>query len=385
MFDKLIHKYGSPLYVYNANLICTRYRELASFFNYPHLIIHYACKANSNEFILELLQNEGASIETVSPGEVLLALKTGFKPDQIIHTCSNISQTELAWLIKKRVIINLDSLNQIRWYGELKPGSGISIRVNQGIGAGHHAHVVTGGPASKFGIDIKQLDAAVSLAQEYGLSISGIHQHIGSNVLSAPILLKSIKALLTTARDFPKLKFIDFGGGFGVPYSANESPLNMKALGRLITKEMKEFTDAYGSKPLIRFEAGRYLVAESGKLLVTVTDIKKTPSKIFVGVDSGFSHLIRPAMYGSYHQIINLSRPHAKKETVTIAGNICESGDVFAVGRLLPLPKVGDVLAILNTGAYGYSMSSNYNLRPRPAELMITGSRFRLIREREVL
>lgn len=381
-FD-LIRQYGSPLYVYDADCIRTRYRKLQSLVDYPRVQIHYACKANSNPHILKLLRKEGAAIEAVSPGEVVLALEAGYKPEQIIFTCCNIAQSELVWLVAQRITINLDSLNQIRWYGELKPGSDVSIRVNQGIGAGHHAHVITGGPTSKFGIDIQQLDEAIAIANKYELTLSGIHQHIGSNILRVPMFLKAIHALLTTAQDLPDLQFIDFGGGFGVPYRPNERPLNIKRLGKLITAALNEFSATSGRQPLIRFETGRYLVAEAGRLLVTVTDIKRTPYKTFVGVDSGFNHLIRPALYNAYHPILNLSRPKARVETVTIAGNICESGDVFAKDRSLPMPKVGDVLAILNSGAYGYAMSSNYNQRPRPAEVLVEGSHSRLIRKRE--
>ena len=383
--ESLVKKYGTPLYVYEADTIKSRYSNLVENIKYSSLKVHYAVKANSNLYLLKLIKKLGAGAETVSLGEVLVSLKAGFKPNQIIYTCSNITKDELKSLIEKGIRVNLDSLSQIKLWGEIKPGSSISLRLNQGIGAGNHNHVITGGPESKFGVDIRQINEVQALARKYKLSINGIQQHIGSGILGEETFLKAMRALLKTAYRFPDLEFIDFGGGFGIPYRPNEKSLDLKHLGPLIVKTLRGFSKDYGRNLTIIFEPGRYLVAEAGTLLVQVTEIKKNPTKTFVGTDSGFNHLIRPAMYGSYHEVVNASRIKGKKVKVSVVGNICESADFFAKDRLLTIPRQGEILAILNAGAYGFSMSSNYDLRPRPAEVLIEGSRTKLIRRREKL
>ena len=383
--ESLVKKYGTPLYVYEADTIKSRYSNLVENIKYSSLKVHYAVKANSNLYLLKLIKKLGAGVETVSLGEVLISLKSGFKPDRIIYTCSNITKDELKSLIEKGIRVNLDSLSQIKLWGEIKPGSSISLRLNQGIGAGNHNHVITGGPESKFGVDIRQINEVQALARKYKLSINGIQQHIGSGILGEETFLKAMRALLKTAYRFPDLEFIDFGGGFGIPYRPNEKSLDLKHLGPLIVKTLRGFSKDYGRNLTIIFEPGRYLVAEAGTLLVQVTEIKKNPTKTFVGTDSGFNHLIRPAMYGSYHEVVNASRIKGKKVKVSVVGNICESADFFAKDRLLTIPRQGEILAILNAGAYGFSMSSNYDLRPRPAEVLIEGSRTKLIRRREKL
>lgn len=369
--SELVAEFGSPLYVYEIETIRRKFRELATTIPYEPLHIHYACKANTHDGILRVLKSEGARIEAVSIGEVQRAMDAGFVADEIIFTCSNLTVAELHWLVDHLIRVNLDSLGQLETWGRLKPGSKVSIRLNQGIGAGHHDHVITGGPDSKFGIDISQIDDAKKIALEHNLHIAGIHQHIGSNILDPEIFMRAIETLLVTARQFPGLDYIDCGGGFGVPYRPDEHALNMTLLGARIGAALNAFAGEYGSRPEIIFEAGRYIVCESGTLLVSVTDIKKTPYKTFVGVNSGFNHLVRPAMYGSYHPIINASRVSGPEAVVTIAGNVCESGDLFARDRSLPISEVGDVLAILNAGAYGFSMASAYNSRALPKEILI--------------
>lgn len=381
--NQLIEQFGSPLYIYDAEKIREQFRKLANNITYFKTQFHYACKANTNIEILKLIRGLGGFIETVSKGEVLAALKSGFTPEQIIFTCSNITKEELQFLIENNITTNLDSLGQIEKYGQLNPGGKISIRINQGIGAGHHSHVITGGPKSKFGIHFSQIEEAKQLAAKYNLTIIGIHQHIGSNILDTEIFMQAFKALLESAKHFSDLEFMDFGGGFGIPYKADESQLNISDLGAQITKTFSEFCEIYGKQLVMKFEAGRYLIAEGGTLLVTVTDIKNTPDKTFVGVDSGFNQLIRPAMYGAHHEIINTSNMNEREITATIAGNVCESGDVFAEDREILEPHEGDVLAILNAGAYGFTMASTYNSRPRPAEVLVDGKDAQVIRERE--
>ncbi len=368
--EDLIKQYGSPLYVYDTNIIRRQYRTLRQAITYPNTRIFYACKANSNLDVLQTLRAEGCGIEAVSYNEILSTQKAGFQSRDIVYTCSFISREELQRVIETGVMLNIDSLTQLEWFGQIKPGGSVSLRINQGIGAGHHAHTITGGPDSKFGIDISQIEEAQKIAAQYDVKIVGVQQHIGSLILDPEIFIKAIRTLMQTARSFTNLSFIDFGGGFGVPYQESEKPLDMATLGTLITQEVQEFVSSYGDVE-IRFEPGRYLVAEAGVLLATVTDIKHTPYHTFVGIDTGFNHLIRPAMYDSYHQIVNTSRVSGQTQKVWIAGNICESGDIFARDRELTECAIGDTVAILGAGAYGRAMSFVYNGREQPSEVVV--------------
>lgn len=365
----LVKKFGSPLYVYDSGLIRERCSQLKA--NFPGVHFYYACKANAHPRVMRLILQSGFGIEAVSPGEIAAAKKAGATVGDIAFTCSSIDEEEIAAVGKQGIRMHLDSLVQVEAFGRHFPGRAISVRLNQGIGAGHHAHVVTGGPDSKFGIDTALLGSLRRIARKYRLRIEGIHQHIGSNVLDTKIFLKAMDALLGSASRFPGLKHIDFGGGFGVPYAPHEKPLDIEALGRKVTRKLADFSKRYGREVRFSFEPGRYPVAEAGSLLVRVNDVKRNPGKTFIGVNSGFEHLIRPAMYGSYHEIVNATGPRGRKEKVTVGGHICESGDVFAKDRMIARPRLGDILVIRNAGAYGYSMSSDYNLRPKPKEVIV--------------
>ena len=367
----LARKFGTPLYVYEAEKIRQQYFSLVKYIKYKKLNIHYACKANTNILVLKLLRRLGAKIETVSSGEILLALKVGFRTEDIIYTSTSMSREEMQFVVKKKIKVNLDSLSQIELYGRLSPNSPIGIRINQGIGAGHHSHVITGGEMSKFGIDLAHLPQAKKLAEKYKLKITSLHQHIGSNVLDSKILLQAFDKLLHTADNFPDLESLDFGGGFGVPYLPKEKSLNLQFLGKEMTKRMQKFCIKYGRALTMILEPGRFLVAEAGTLLARVTEIKSNPTRTFVGINTGFNHLIRPTMYGSYHHISNASRVTGVTMRADIAGNICESGDILGRERRIVKPKIGDILAISNAGAYGYVMASSYNSRALPREVLI--------------
>ena len=380
--ELLAKAYGLPLYVYGADIIRAQFLKLRR--SLPKgTSIYFACKANANPEILKLLQKLGSSVECVSKEEVVAAMRAGFTADTVLYTCSYATTEELTYVLSKKIKINIDSLGQLNKVGKMRPGSSVSIRINQGIGAGHHSHVITGGKDSKFGIYHTQINDIKKVAHKYKLKINGLHKHIGSNVLDEKILSKAAKVLLETAKHFPDIETVDFGGGLGIPYRPNEKRLDLIKFGKRLQLSLEKFAKELGRPIHAAVEPGRFLVAEAGVLLAQVTDIKKTPHKTFVGVNSGFNHLLRPAMYGAYHEIINASNLKGKKEKVTIVGNVCESGDIFGEGRLLSTPREGDILAILNAGAYGYTMSSNYNLRLRPAEVLVEGKKHRLIRKRQ--
>lgn len=366
---QLVDQEGTPSYVYSLETVTSQYEKIKTALKDIPARVFYATKANANPLILGKLKELGSGVEAVSPGEIARAIEVGFSPEDIIFTSSNISESEFEKVMDTGVFINIDSLNQLEWFGQRRPGGEVSIRINKDVGEGHHAHVVTGGALSKFGIHHLQIDEIKEIAGKYDLKIVGLHQHIGSHVLDEHIFLGAMKILMDFAREFPDLKFLDFGGGIGVPYEPHEEEFDMVSFGRHAREEWKKFTDERGKELEFRFEPGRFLVAESGTLLVTVTDIKEHSGTTFVGVNSGFNHLIRPMMYGSYHAIENLSNPDGEEKVVTIAGYVCESGDIFAKDRILAEPRIGDVLAIKNVGAYGYSMASDYNLRKKPKEL----------------
>lgn len=388
IFVQVAKKFGTPVYVYEEKIIKMQLEILLESISYRPLGILYALKANSNYHILKILKETGdaiVGIDAVSPGEVALALKMGILPKDILFTGNNMTDEEMDFVVEKGVLLNIDSLSRLKKFGKKYPGQRVCIRINPDIGAGHHDHCITGGPKSKFGIWFSEVLTIQRIAQKYKLKIIGLHQHIGSQILNVATFLNAMAPIMETALNFPGLEFIDFGGGFGVPYKPEEEPLNMCILGQKIYERFTIACNRYRRKLKLIIEPGRYLVAEAGYLLVRVNTVKRNPDgRVFVGVDSGFNHLIRPAMYGSYHEIENISNPTGYKEKVDVVGNLCESGDRFAEQRLIRKPREGDLLLIKNAGAYGYSMSSNYNLRPRPSEVLILGDGTQMqIRARE--
>ena len=387
--EDLIKEFESPLYVYEEDTIRARARELKNAITYDNKEIKFACKANTNIEIMKVLKEEGMGIDAVSPGEIFAALKAGFEKDHILFTTNNVLWDEIEYAVSRDVIANLDSLSQLKMFGREFPGRDICIRINPNVGAGHHNHVITGGPDSKFGINYTRVDDIKEITRKSGLRIKGIHQHIGSGILDPEIFIKAMGVLLDTAKNFEGLSFIDFGGGIGVPYQENEERMDIRVLGKRIADEFENFCGRYGRELKLVIEPGRYLVAESGFLLGTVASVKEGEKHRFIGINTGFNHLVRPAMYGSFHQILHAGKPYGARESQVIAGNLCESGDTFTrdeegiVDRDLPHFKEGDIVCICNAGAYGYSMASYYNSRPRPAEVLVKGSRARLIRRRE--
>lgn len=391
VFEKIAEIFGTPVYVYEEKRILGALRKLRESINVNGITcgILYAMKANSNLEILKILLNNGIDgVDAVSPGEIALALKAGFAPNRILFTGNNLTDEEIDFTIERKVYLNIDSLSCLKKVGQKYPGSEICIRINSSIGAGHHSHCITGGSKSKFGIWHTKTREAKQIAKRYGLKIVGLHQHIGSQILEVEVFLKAIDALLKIAKDFPNLNFLDFGGGLGVPYRPEENPLDVEKLGKEMLRRFRNFCQIYDQRnATLNLEPGRYLVAKAGYLLVRVNTVKRGPNGlIFAGVDSGFNHLIQPAMYGSYHEIDNISNSNGPKEKVDVVGNLCESGDKFATQRKISHIREGDLLVIKNAGAYGFSMSSNYNLRPKPAEVLVeSDGSLRLIRPRETL
>lgn len=380
---KLAEEFGTPLYVYDEELIRERFRAFRDAFACKPLRLLYACKANSNIEVMKVLLSEGAGMDASSPGEVYLALEAGFAPESVMLTASNITDAEMEMVRERGVMINMDSLHQLERYGKLYPGTECCVRVNPEVGAGAHEHVVTGGPNVKFGIMHDSLPEALEIAGKHSLKMVGVHMHVGSNILDHTPFIEAVDKFLESARILPDLRFVDLGGGLGIPYEPGREPVDLPAFGKALSDMFADFCKSCGRELELVFENGRFYVAEAGHLLVRVVDVKKTRTHVFVGTDSGFTHLIRPTLYGAHHRILNCTRPDAKQVEVSVVGNICETGDYFARHRLLPEPRPGDILSIEDAGAYGYTMASPYNARPRPAEVMARGGKARLIRSRE--
>lgn len=398
----LARQFGTPVYVYDEETIRSKVRLLLQNISYKPLKILYAAKANTNLSIMKIIREEGkelVGIDAVSPGEIESALKAGFRPEQVMFTSTSVTDDEMRFAIEKKILVNCDSLSQLERYGRLNPGSRVCVRINPDVGAGHHGHVITGGPESKFGIWADDVENALAVAARHNLEVVGIHEHIGSGILETDKFIIAMNVLLSiVAKHKPQLQhleFVDFGGGIGVPYRPDNAQIDFQEFGASVSNLFGGFCSSFGRQLTMIIEPGRFLVAESGVLLCTVNTIKQTPKHKFVGVDSGFNHLIRPMAYGSYHPIVVVDNCEGntgeKKEKVAVCGNICESGDVFTrnedgiADRELPPIKEGDVLAILVAGAYGFSMASNYNARPRPPEVMVNAGKAVLIRKREDL
>lgn len=388
--EKLISKYGSPLYVYNESILRQRCREITDFVGYPGFRANYSAKANSNAELLKIVRSEGLGADAVSSGEIYVLMASGFLPEDIFYVANNVSEEEMRFAIERGVLMSVDSLSQLEQYGRLNPGGKIAVRFNAGVGAGHHAKVVTSGKGTKFGITPDRIDAVKALLKRYRLRLAGVNHHIGSLFMEGEPYLEGARALLDIAIQFEGLEFVDFGGGFGIPYNKQEGQprLKLEKLGEKLSELLYAWSTIYGSKIIPKVEPGRYIAAECGVLLGSVNSIKRSNGVRYVGTDLGFNVLVRPTMYDSYHDIEVYKNGEAadtwKHDTVTIVGNVCESGDIIARDRELPHIVEGDILGITDAGAYGYSMCSNYNNRLRPAEVLIREDRSDvLIRKRD--
>jgi diaminopimelate decarboxylase len=381
-------KYGTPVYVTDEERLRNNYRRIDGAFNERMPTrIHYACKANNNLSILKILEQEGAHIDAVSIGEVELSLKAGFSPERILYTGTGVSTAELKGLVKHKVPINIDSMSEMRRLAEIAPGYPVSLRVNPDVGAGHHAHVVTGVKTTKFGIPKGAIVNAYSEALALGLKPFGIHCHIGAGVQDVEPFLHVTDVMIDIVNEIKnvlglKLQVLDLGGGIGIPYRPEEHEMDVEGLAEAIENRVKEATNI----ETLALEPGRYIVCDSTVLLTTVNDVKETPEKRFASVDAGFNTLIRPAFYGSYHHVAIANKFDSPAElTYDVVGPICESGDFIARDRKLPKVAEGDLVIVYDTGAYGFSMCSNYNARGKPAEVLVNEGQTCLIREAETI
>ncbi|HHV30582.1 diaminopimelate decarboxylase [Acetivibrio mesophilus] len=386
---ELIEKYGSPLYVYNEDILKLRCSEMKNLMPIKNFRVNFSAKANGNLELLKIVKEQGVDVDAMSPGEIFIQQKAGFPAERIFYIGNNVSADEMKYAIERNILVSVDSLSQLELFGKINAGGDVAVRFNPGMGAGHHEKVVTAGKKTKFGVQRDFIPQVKDILKKYNLNLVGINQHIGSLFLEGDAYIESAITLLSIAKEFENLRFVDFGGGFGVPYKDNEGRLDLAKLGEKLKELIVEFVAEYENKDIIfKVEPGRYLVAECCILLGEVYSVKDNYGTKYVGTDLGFNVLSRPVLYNSYHEVAVISKNDFDdiKETVNIVGNICESGDIIAKDRELQKIQEGDIIAVLNAGAYGYAMASNYNCRLRPAEVLIcSDGTDRLIRRRDTL
>lgn len=390
--EDIAARYGTPVYVYNEEILRERMHTVAQVVTkYPYTA-NYSIKANTNIHLLRMALEEGDNCDAMSVGELMMLEKAGFPVERIFFVPNNVSADELQYAIDKGIMTSLDSLSQLELFGQLNPGEKCAVRINPGVGAGHHEKVVTAGKKTKFGVAEEDIDQIFEIAKKYHLTIAGINQHIGSLFMDPEPYLKAVENLLRIAMRFENLEFIDFGGGYGIPYHKldDEAEFPMEDFKKRLEPILDAFVEKYGKAPLFKSEPGRYCVAEGSVILGRVHAVKQNAGVKYAGTDIGMNVLVRPSMYDSWHdvEILRNGKVVERKELqeITVVGNICESGDIIAKNRQLPEMKVGDLACVLDTGAYGYSMCSTYNSRPRPAEVLIgkDGS-LKVIRRKETL
>lgn len=380
---KLVGQFGAPLYVYDADKITSQYKRLTQAFEgVPHLRLNYAAKALSNISILRLMNSLGSGLDTVSIQEVKLGLMAGFKPESIIFTPNGVSLEEIEAAASLGVQVNIDNLSILEQFGSKHPDIPVCIRINPHVMAGGNTKISVGHIDSKFGISIHQIPHLLRIVELTNMNVNGIHMHTGSDILDIDVFLYASEILFETAKNFKDLEFIDFGSGFKVPYKEGDIQTNIEELGKKLTTRFNEFCAEYGKDLTLAFEPGKFLVSEAGYFLAKVNVVKQTTSTVFASVDSGFNHLIRPMLYGSSHEIVNISNPEGRERYYSVVGYICET-DTFGSNRRINEISEGDILCFKNAGAYCFTMASNYNSRYRPAEVLWYKGKAYLIRERE--
>jgi diaminopimelate decarboxylase len=375
--------FGTPVYIYHAERIGEQYNKLQSAFKKTGARFFYACKSLTNVNVLRYINSLGAALDCVSINEVRLGLMAGFKATDILYTPNCVDFEEILQAKELGVNINIDNISILEQFGN-KFGNSypVCIRLNPHIMAGGNFKISTGHVDSKFGISIHQMRHIERVVKTTKLNVEGVHMHTGSEIKDVSVFLEGLEVMLNMATHFPDLKYIDLGSGFKVPYQPGDPETDINPLGDKVAQAFIQFEKETGKKLQIWFEPGKYLVSQAGYFVVKANVIKQTPATVFAGVNSGFNHLIRPMMYEAYHHIENISNPNGAERIYTVVGNICET-DTFAWDRKLNEVREGDHLVFYNAGAYGFEMSSNFNSRLKPAEVMVENGKARLIRRRD--
>ena len=381
----IAEKFGTPTYVYHAEKIKNQYdRLINSFKTVENLRINYAVKALSNISILKYINSLGSGLDTVSIQEVIIGIKAGFPVEKIIYTPNGVSVEEIQRVAKMGVNINIDNLNVLEQFGSANPEIPICVRINPHVMAGGNSKISVGHIDSKFGISIHQIPLLLRIVKNTNIKVNGIHMHTGSDILDIEVFIHAAEILFQTASKFKNLEFIDFGSGFKVPYYNGDNETNIEELGEKLSKRFNEFCEDYGKKLTLAFEPGKFLVSEAGNFICSVNSIKQTTSTVFAQVDTGFNHFVRPMMYGSDHHIENISNPNDNERFYSVVGYICET-DTFATNKRISKIFEGNILSFKNAGAYCFSMSSNYNSRFKPSEILFHKNKAFEIRKRETV
>lgn len=377
------NQFGTPLYFYHAEKIKHQFDELQKSFAGCNAKFFYACKALTNINILKLMKNIGANLDCVSINEVMLGLKAGFAPKQILFTPNCVDFEELEAGKNLGVHINIDNISFLEQFGN-KYGNTypVCIRLNPHIMAGGNFKISTGHVDSKFGISIHQMRHIERIVKSTNIHVNGVHMHTGSEIKDVNVFLQILEILFDMTEHFPQLEFIDLGSGFKVAYSEDDVRTDVKMLGEKVSEAFAKHEKETGKKLEVWFEPGKFLVSESGYFIVKANVVKQTTATVFIGVNSGFNHLIRPMFYDAYHKINNITNPKGAERIYTVVGNICET-DTFAWDRKLNEVREGDYLVFYNAGAYGFEMSSNFNSRLKPAEVLFKDGKYFLIRKRD--
>ena len=377
----LAKDFGTPLYVYDADKITAQYKRLTNAFAGGNVKIFYACKALTNISILKHIKSIGCNVDCSSINEAKLALYAGFEPRQVLYTSNSIHFSEIEEAVSMGIHINIDSLSNLEKFGK-KYGHSypVGIRLRPNIMAGGNLKISTGHDKSKFGIPVEQLPQILKLVEANNIHIQNLHIHTGSEIKEVDVFIKGIEVLFHLIPHFKELTSIDLGGGFKVPYKKGDAETDIELLAKEVIADFAEHPVANGLQ--IWFEPGKFLVSECGYLLANVNVIKETENTAFVGLDTGLNHLIRPMFYDAYHEIENISNPDGPLKTYNVVGNICET-DTFATDRQLNEVRENDTLLFHNAGAYGFEMSSNFNSRFKPAEVMVKAGKASLIRRKD--
>ena len=380
---RLAEKHGSPLYIYESATMIRQYRRLTEAFKESKVKINYACKALTNINVLKLFRSLGSGLDAVSVQEVILGLKAGFDPQDILYTPNCVSIEEIEEAMDLGVRINIDNIAILEEFGH-KYGAKVPvcIRINPHIMAGANHKISTGHIDSKFGISVYQMPHVHRIVETNSMKVEGIHMHSGSDILDVEVFLRATEIMFETAKEFKNLDYIDFGSGFKVPYRVDDVSTDVEALGEHLSARFNQFSKDYGRELTLIFEPGKFLVSEAGYFVARVNVIKQTTSTVFAGLDTGLNHFIRPMFYDAYHEVINVSKTSGKTRIYTVVGYICET-DTFGWNRKITEASEGDYFLFKNAGAYCYAMSSNYNSRFRPAEVLVHEGKDHLISKRE--
>ncbi|MBS4063661.1 MAG: diaminopimelate decarboxylase [Chitinophagaceae bacterium] len=382
-FLQVAKEFGTPVYIYHAEKIKAQYEKLVNAFSVLDTRIFYACKALTNINVLRHINSIGCNIDCSSINEVKLALHAGFLPQNILYTSNGIAFDEIEEAVAAGVHINIDSLSNLEKFGK-KYGHNypVGIRIRPNIMAGGNIKISTGHSKSKFGIPVEKIDELRRIVAANNIHIRTLHLHTGSEIKEVDVFIKGMEVLFELMPHFPELEVLDLGGGFKVPYHPTEKEIDVVAIANGLKKAFDEHPTADHRKLQVWFEPGKFLVCEAGYLLTQVNVLKENNGITIAGVNSGLNHLIRPMMYDAYHHITNISNPAGDEQQYMVTGYICET-DTFAADRSLNKVSEGDYLLFHNAGAYGFEMSSNYNSRYKPAEVLVKDGKAQLIRKRQ--